>query len=56
MIFILYLYWMKHVIPQLSECSYAVWYYVQFDIVYTHSFYFSYSIPIVHLLVSIFLG
>ena len=38
-----------------SLISSAVWYYVQFDIVYTHLFYFSYSISIVHLLVSIFL-
>ena len=48
-------YWMKHVTSQLPERSCAVWYYVRFDIVYTHSFYFSYSISIVHLLVSIFL-
>ena len=38
-----------------SLISFAVWYYVWFDIVYTHSFYFSYSILIAHLLVSIFL-
>ena len=38
-----------------SLISFAVWYYMQFDIVYTHSFYFSYLISIVHLLVSIFL-
>ena len=35
---------------------FAVWYYMQFDIVYTHSFYFSYSISIVYLLVFIFLN
>ena len=38
-----------------SLISSAVWYYVQFDIVYTHSFYFSYSTSIAHLLASIFL-
>ena len=32
-IHLIFMYWMKHVISQLSECSCAVWYHLQSDII-----------------------